>query len=690
MSQKEILKKLRRYLKAVNYLETGELVSLLKYDHEVKGLKEAGLCFGFTICFSAFHAAGKLKWWQEALEQVMAWDEDKEKLNSEVIVDGKSIKLEKLFERVLNYIVDSNVFQYGEKTPFVPEALTQLNILVPDSDNKDEFKNRFMLFIGDEKEPRKISQHNIVAGNFTPEQLNDLIDDQIDEGTMLIVSSNDHSICLCRDNNMWIVYDSRYQSPEPFYKKFRNKEGAIGEISSCLPVRGIALEAATFSKDKHSYFSAYSNLIEKNPVQILGSSGIHTIANQVPEKLPEILAMVMKQDNGWLSLGRIINTKDEDGRLAFNMLTVHSPASLDMIVENELRSRELYANVTSALFEKSSDGYTSLHILLLLHPDYLTKFLQPDIKQYHAFSRTLHQSRVNEFVKSLSNVSNDGTSFLGTIIDTNPQYLPHIYACIEKSPNANIAICQALAIQNKNSLNGLFMIAKKCPQNMEWTLKFLSRANAGYLLITDTLKQQDENGDTILHILAKNAPELVKIYFDHALQSPDACSALQGVLLIKNFNNESVYKSISDNVPSGNKLVIEFNQQLEQMQTEKAQFRFAQTAESRQDETKITPRQCVLTMENFKWCQDEYNRYKSSLAYNIPGAQWLSTTFTTSAATNKLLTDIPQAKDDAERYQIASAYIKENPDNRFTVYLKRVMTVIERQILDAGIKNVKK
>lgn len=104
-----VTEKLKKYaqtlqLPALYVAVTKEDVESARYKFNL-----AGYCMGSCISFNVLSKAGKLNWWLNVLEAILAWDEKPESLAMEVKVPGstndQAVKLSYLFEMVGSFYV---------------------------------------------------------------------------------------------------------------------------------------------------------------------------------------------------------------------------------------------------------------------------------------------------------------------------------------------------------------------------------------------------------------------------------------------------------------------------------------------------------------------------------------------------------------------------------------------------------
>src|SRR5262249_20278417 len=126
-------------------------------------------CYGISLTHAAMRVTGKLAWWEDALDKMLAWDGRADSLEQEYILmdadENKPITLKAIFERMTHYIV----FNQADCSTYPSANYSQHSFLHPGG--------LFMMQKGNEI--LRIKNNYSIAGYFTQDELIHILNDSI-------------------------------------------------------------------------------------------------------------------------------------------------------------------------------------------------------------------------------------------------------------------------------------------------------------------------------------------------------------------------------------------------------------------------------------------------------------------------------------------------------------------------------
>jgi hypothetical protein len=330
-------------------------------NHDIelrKNLEARGQCFGLSICHAAMHTIGKLHWWEAALVELANWDGNSVTLDRKVILpdadDSEPVSLQKIFERMLNYVVQNHV---TSATASRIENLQQCNLL--DSNNK------FFELCDSLGKIKKIQAREIAAGNFTEEALSSLFGDHLD-GAICILTNEKHAINLnYLGNEQWMVYNSNYshESVQTLHKIFSSKEAAAKEILSTLGST-IAIEVGYFNPPKTDSLAVkFAELIDIEKINLTKKGGLHKLVTSAPEHLIGLLASMQGDDKAATRMLEYLIASVESNKTGFSFILENSPDSLPSIFNCIWRVENASELIAKTLTLQDAAGWSGLHTM---------------------------------------------------------------------------------------------------------------------------------------------------------------------------------------------------------------------------------------------------------------------------------------------------------------------------------------
>lgn len=242
-----------------------------------------GTGFGMALCHGAMRIAGKLAWWESALNSLIDWDGQLDSLNNEVLLPGanenKPLQLHVLFERIINAIF-FNQLLLDEKMVFENIA-NQIKLIEPGGD---------FLVLNENNEKLTIQEMYKMVGSFSEEMLIKSLDNP------LFLKAIEHNICLIASqtqtcelsyaSGQWFFYDPI----EPLV--FNHCKDLVDHIFAKLK-NPLAIFLPCVQPLTYHPFSYYQECLE-NPEKIYDiigpdGEGLIRISDCYPERYEEIL-----------------------------------------------------------------------------------------------------------------------------------------------------------------------------------------------------------------------------------------------------------------------------------------------------------------------------------------------------------------------------------------------------------------
>ncbi len=293
MPQNILLSKFKKFLDISSPNGAKELKKILSDP-------EFGACFGLTLCHAVMDLVevNMLAWWEAVLYEITTWDETENSLDKLInLPNGVPLPLRTLLERAINYVI----LNQEKISGFSIQNFDQRSLLTP---------NGHFSFLDSKNQIRKIQHREIYAGNFSDQQLSDLLQTEDIKDNIVLLYSEDHIIRVGYKNNQWIVYNANYAHNNPkkiIYKVIDSKEELIKEIRACFvgANKEIAIDICSLKKLVQPFMAdtIYQSLLQNNLQGILSGKGWLLIAVfnsscllQLIGKNPNLLLNLPKND----------------------------------------------------------------------------------------------------------------------------------------------------------------------------------------------------------------------------------------------------------------------------------------------------------------------------------------------------------------------------------------------------------
>lgn len=513
----KIPKKNIKEINVINEKYKKERESHSQYINKVKKeLITQGFCFGFAVCHAVMDIDGKLNWWEKVLYEIANWDgkelsleeftslPDEHSFKEDPLVSAeKNIKHKEdslnnkkrkyVFERALNYIVfnqsrDNNAFQ-----EYQLKESTQNAFLLPDdhgiflSENLEKKQSYFEMLstsVDEKKEVIKtIKKHIKMAGHFSKENLENLLDEQTMQGCICLVHSITHTIRIGYNGSQWIYYD-----PNDNHKKIPihfsgSKQEVIDKIIFDLETQNIAIEVASFDENKKMDFPYYDQLLKKSPASLLKEGGVDIFSSNAPDRLIHL----MKQ----------------------------AKSSAD---------KSIYSVLTEGITKKDNDNNNGLYNLEIDSVDALCALFH----LAHGDSEE-EKSLKQAIAIALKQASSEKTNVLFTIIKYDAEILPELFKLADTSKEGleiRSAIAYCLTENIKADKNCLFSLAKNepryLPQAIELALSVSNKKSRWFHHIIETLALKHSKGVTGWEIIEAEVPKGKDIILNQLLSHIDS------------------------------------------------------------------------------------------------------------------------------------------------------------------------
>lgn len=251
--------------------QTAILKQLYSYQLTIKDhhapylgdLIKDGYCYGFSLIRAAMRVTGKLKWWEDALDKILAWDGKADSLEQKChLVDADknapATTLKNIFERVTHYIVFNQVVyphaRYHQYSFLRPGGL----FMIVQKDNA--------LYIKD---------HYLIAGHFKQNHIIQMLNNNIAceaiKNNICLIHNVDHTCELSYQDGKWNFFNPNYSDGKA--KSFSTLKALAQEMTRVLG-DNIAIELACTSKLKMNPFSYYDDvLLAKYPEALIQDQG---------------------------------------------------------------------------------------------------------------------------------------------------------------------------------------------------------------------------------------------------------------------------------------------------------------------------------------------------------------------------------------------------------------------------------
>lgn len=287
-----ILKNLVKFIEVLEQTEPDidkEIIKKIKYLFDPDSHARSGHCFSFALCAGAMDEMGLLPWWEAALKTIYSIKPDEitpEKLKEEVLLpqanEGKAIKLNELFNRMVNYIF-YNFSHLG--TPWTVASTQERFLRNPK--NFDFLK---------EGNINKLKQRKVVAGNFDEFDFDTLFGngDPLKNHIWLIHSPG-HTMRISFSDGKWKIYDPDEDfANESFQMSFDDKSDFIKKLFRQLKTSSIAFEVVSL-KDKPPILLPKIDLSNASIVKRhLRNFGLHQILTFKPDLLTTFIDWAWK------------------------------------------------------------------------------------------------------------------------------------------------------------------------------------------------------------------------------------------------------------------------------------------------------------------------------------------------------------------------------------------------------------
>lgn len=176
------------------------------------------------------------------------------------------------------------------------------------------------------------------------------------EHNIILISKKEHIICIFKDEAGWGIYDPNFshRNIESMQRMFKTKEelaSTVGEIlGTNLYFKIVSFEkgSKTVSEPKPLVVEPINELIApmlNNKELMLRALELNTESKEVPDEQKA----KNKSAKVWDLIIEAHFSKDDEGRIGFNQLFIHSPQLIDRILEITSQSEKYSSKFAKAL-----------------------------------------------------------------------------------------------------------------------------------------------------------------------------------------------------------------------------------------------------------------------------------------------------------------------------------------------------
>jgi hypothetical protein len=359
-------------------------VAIKRHINDLKTyLNSEGKCFALSVAESAYSATGYGEWWREGLTLVNNWKGDEADFQKTISLESflpkthKPLKkslaptLESVFERVLNTASIEHAFQTKSVHDFLPEGLTQLNLLSPDT--------KFFEIVINNK-IHNIQSRDVVGGYFPTQTLAAILEahKELIEGNICVVHSGDHAINVKYVNNKWVLYDPNYKHNDvnSMTKSFDKAEDCVTEMKAFLRTESIALQLATLKEDKKMAFNFYDGLKPDAIIQLMQEDGLQVIAQRSPNQFKKIIDLAAKNTEVAKALAEGLVRANKYGWSGLLVVCRYAPLELENLIQLATENKIIAAAIAKAIPIANDHKWTALHMMISKASNALKPLLQ--------------------------------------------------------------------------------------------------------------------------------------------------------------------------------------------------------------------------------------------------------------------------------------------------------------------------
>lgn len=524
------------------------------YFDDLKRKLKNGMCFGFSTTHAVMQDAGKLTWWEAALQLVADW---KNESLDELISLPDSIEVStrrKIFERVLNYIC----FTQTNFSSFSINDMDHADILKP-SESKENYS---LDYINTTPVPgsvsKAISKNTVIAGSFTVDQLEIILKNNLTENTICIVISkkHKHAIRFGMKNGEYIMYepnDSHYPTYSRYYyffstfskfkeifKTFATLKDMLKELQGKLGLT-IAFLISSFDQKEVFDTSYYEYLAWTTPELLIKAHGLHHIAQYYPALCNQIMLYASTRPILRKTIAEELVNKDEWN--AFQLIGRYSENAMRslLILAQENPSEDIFKILPRLIMEKNTNDCVGLHCI--------TGY---SIKAFPQLIKLAEDKSGSEIRKNIGLAlllkTKKGNTALGYIAHNNSDFLSSLFKLGKNDKNFCDNLAKALALQNTGFLKDAHVICNY-PENALDQLIELAETKEGekiYNELCHIIARQTSDGSSGFQKLASFAPQSLEKLIKLAESKPDKKLLHQiGIALpLKNIENWAAFNYI--------------------------------------------------------------------------------------------------------------------------------------------------
>lgn len=541
-----------------------EMNKLIKY------LQSTGHCQGFSLVRGAMISIGFGDWWDEVMHRIETTDVAKADFNKKITLkhSSKETTLEELFNRVLNYIVASQVSKDESETDFLEEDVSQLQYIEPNP-------NRFQILgqlpelkstSGGKDNLQTIKERKIVGGNFS-----------IDDATKLFNLTNTEGlICLIWDKNHALEFDihaGKYRLCDPNYgdaifSSTSEKTTFIENIQNSLGNEYMFIILSLNKKLPENLFSYYDELINNKPVELAKGFGLYLMFRSMTDKLdllvknicdskiieaPDIIteAMTKTIENTLVLsyiaseradlLSKLIAYAKQSSRFpeaiskalsfrakkfsALAYFANHHKTELANLINEAEKSSNWPCDLLAALETKDEDGITGLRLMAEVKKVDMLCIINAAAK---------HELTKNYIARVLSCNINGMTPVFHFILCNHPNSFNSLLKLLESTKEGQDELAMALSSQSQNGWSGLqILMANHVPTGVaDDTIKLAEKSKFFFSCFAKAIFSQT-NVTTSFHLSCNNH-FFTTLILKQGDKSPIVARAITCALLTKN------------------------------------------------------------------------------------------------------------------------------------------------------------
>lgn len=554
-NQDDVLNKLSEYLSKTSKDKDALALS--------DALSKEEYCYNFALCRGAMAAVGRAEGWEYELRAVADWDGDPKKLTTHGVLlpDSETktpLMLDEVFRRVLDFIV--GYIEVGQAPqsvkPFLIAGTSQRNILSPQPvEAKAGYKRFEMLHKG---KILTVQQHARIAGNFTHQQLFDLLDEKQMAGNICLVHAPNHTVQFGYENGKYVIYNPGSESETSVHEEFDSKEEALEYLLEILKIPGnelegevaCAIEMASFNPRAPKFrFPSHEKAIKENPLQLLKGFGLTMLALSSPWDLPTVIDNALQANDSRLAdvvCSALQQTCESDGWNGLQVVAVYAPEQLGRLFAIAEQSKHATDMLRSALIHKNEHGRSGMYLVERNAPGCLPqakKFLTDEYLHKNMFSSVAVLECVAELKGGVDKVANglvSGNANLGILTAASNGTLGVAIKYVQDSTTWHDSAAALLTTKEPRfGMSGFQRLLNQAKLNktepLIQVMNAAARSKNGasqILLALSSMDKDQISGRNVLKTLPGNVQELVKKAFVSSLTllGRDELLALSGKL----------------------------------------------------------------------------------------------------------------------------------------------------------------